>query len=427
MQALSEATSPAVLLTTTNTEDSVPHELHPACVILAVGFGVERTIDGVAFRSYWTNDSLHQEVSRTGPARRVLVTGCGDGGLVDTLRLSLKNFEHRAFVERIIRDPSLENTKRSLNDIEERAQRLLTTGSRDDVDQELNKQYAELAVPESVDRELEAGLRRDVKVTLNGSGPSPATIGASTLNRFIVFLLWKAKRLRYQRGLVREVAGTPDKYRVNFRLPDGRGVVRSYHDVIVRHGPEPSITRLIPVEAVRALQQVWRSMPDPTLLKLWPPDFYEAGPPTLARDLSEEKLATNRLAQATRLLDARGVLGVRPGRIGDGFGFIVITNADSDADRPRSVCGLPVKYEAWKRLPPVDESPSLASGVQVGARLIGEENRRPRQVGREGATLGCFVLTESRDVGILTVAHGLVTSPRTDMWQTGRVLALRVV
>ena len=31
------------------------------CVILAVGFGEERSMLGVPFLSYWENDSLHQE------------------------------------------------------------------------------------------------------------------------------------------------------------------------------------------------------------------------------------------------------------------------------------------------------------------------------------------------------------------------------
>jgi hypothetical protein len=66
------------------------------CVILAVGFGEERSVSGVPFLSYWENDSLHQETVRG--RRSILVSGCGDGGLIDALRLRLKNFDHAKFV-----------------------------------------------------------------------------------------------------------------------------------------------------------------------------------------------------------------------------------------------------------------------------------------------------------------------------------------
>jgi hypothetical protein len=68
------------------------HEGTFDAVILAVGFGLEREIAEVPWISYWHNDSLHQ-VSFKGSARH-LISGCGDGGLTDLLRIRLRNFKH---------------------------------------------------------------------------------------------------------------------------------------------------------------------------------------------------------------------------------------------------------------------------------------------------------------------------------------------
>jgi hypothetical protein len=67
-----------------------PFDVRADFAVLAVGFGLEKTLDRVPARSYWLNDSLHQELAFAPPEpRRVLVSGSGDGGLIDALRLCL--------------------------------------------------------------------------------------------------------------------------------------------------------------------------------------------------------------------------------------------------------------------------------------------------------------------------------------------------
>ena len=72
-------------------------------LIFAVGFGVERTIDGLAPRSYWRTDPLTQpSIGLSGRKLRVLVAGDGDGGAIDVLRAALNRFDHGPFIDRII-------------------------------------------------------------------------------------------------------------------------------------------------------------------------------------------------------------------------------------------------------------------------------------------------------------------------------------
>ena len=58
-------------------------------VIVAVGFGIEKKHTDVMFRSYWHLDTLAQPTIRGSWPRRWLVSGTGDGGMIDAIRLVL--------------------------------------------------------------------------------------------------------------------------------------------------------------------------------------------------------------------------------------------------------------------------------------------------------------------------------------------------
>src|SRR5262249_24374524 len=65
-------------------------------VILAVGFGTERKgIDGAT--AYWDDDLLDKAHDQAG--KRWLVSGSGDGGLTDLMRLCIKQFNHKEVPE----------------------------------------------------------------------------------------------------------------------------------------------------------------------------------------------------------------------------------------------------------------------------------------------------------------------------------------
>lgn len=68
------------------TKPSVTPQNQYRLVVLAIGFGVEGHADGFEATDYWTPDGLDKE--HTAIARReIIVSGCGDGGLIDALRV----------------------------------------------------------------------------------------------------------------------------------------------------------------------------------------------------------------------------------------------------------------------------------------------------------------------------------------------------
>jgi hypothetical protein len=118
-------------------------------VILAVGFGLERPSDDFpVVGSYWEADNLERDdpVS-TGLRKRVLVSGTGDGGLIDVLRLSFRRFRHDTILQQLqeqwlsLRD--LQLVRQRLPEIETTAQQQRVAGDPD-YQANLNLAFADL-------------------------------------------------------------------------------------------------------------------------------------------------------------------------------------------------------------------------------------------------------------------------------------------
>jgi hypothetical protein len=170
-------------------------EWPPACradprhVLLAVGFGVEGTIPGIALSSYWRNDALAQaKLDGTSTERHhVVISGTGDGGLMDAVRVRLGEFddlEMARSIERISGDawPVLQ---RQLVELEQRA----WAASWTDAGKTLAYGYAQLHIPGDLVGWLQGRLRKDTRVTLVHRDDQWQTRNAQALNRFLTHLL----------------------------------------------------------------------------------------------------------------------------------------------------------------------------------------------------------------------------------------------
>jgi hypothetical protein len=73
------------------------HSADPLVVDLlidATGFGLESNPLGLADHSYWASGH-HLAYDHLAPGSRVLVSGCGDSGLVELMHYAIKDFDHR--------------------------------------------------------------------------------------------------------------------------------------------------------------------------------------------------------------------------------------------------------------------------------------------------------------------------------------------
>lgn len=199
-------------------------------VILAVGPGIERTIDPLPLVSYWRDDSLHQpELDPYGFHKRYLVSGTGDGGLIDLLRLKINNFD--VWHEEILTRIDTRNLQKQLSAIENSSPTPF----------ELAEFYKKLKTPHFVSEEIRKSMRKDTYVTLNSPDPFPFTLKSSQLNRFLVSRLLKMGAIRYRWGRIVDITpSSPHTVRFDSGAPE------QFDRVIVRHGPQRALERNFP-------------------------------------------------------------------------------------------------------------------------------------------------------------------------------------
>ncbi|MFY0527640.1 FAD-dependent oxidoreductase [Archangium gephyra] len=203
-----------------------------SAVVFAVGFGDEMGIPGAKTPRYWTDDGLHQHFPD--PGSRFLVSGIGDGGLVDLLRLRLQDFRHEHIVQELLSDSELEPVEQALLDIEEKLHQ------QEPSSHELLQQYQTLPVPGLIDQRIRERLRNDNQTVLNSPEPFPLSAKASILNRFLLSRLLMGGHLQYLPGSITKVEPQRDDlFEVHFN-PDRKD---SFHRVIIRHGTAPALER----------------------------------------------------------------------------------------------------------------------------------------------------------------------------------------
>jgi len=204
-----------------------------AAVVLAVGFGLERQVEGLEWVSYWGSDRLDKML---GGRKRHLISGCGDGGLVDLLRVWLKDFRHDKLEEEFLAGSSLDAVKKELHAIEKEAlQAEAQKGSASASRELLFERYQSLELPPEFDRKIETRLRPDTEAWLNGREGLPLSLNASILNRFLVSRLLFKFGVHYEAGeFTHEKVGR--QYKVRFPS----GVEEFFDHVTCRHGPSPT-------------------------------------------------------------------------------------------------------------------------------------------------------------------------------------------
>lgn len=158
-------------------------------VIVAAGFGLETQSPDYPTASYWRNEQLAQPVL-DGNQRRYLISGFGDGALIDLCRLTIERFRQDTIIYELF--------KKSLLEVEEHFSRKLeTAGSDSNIFKMLDDSEPKILRPAR--EELCKRIRKDVIVTLHLSGRNdevksfPQIFGrnSSFLNRMLTYLLYR--------------------------------------------------------------------------------------------------------------------------------------------------------------------------------------------------------------------------------------------
>lgn len=169
-----------------------------SAVIYAVGFGIEKG----GSVSYWRDDRLGQsDLDFGGGARiRYVVSGVGDGGLVDVFRLTIRDFRHDQIFSEMFGPPG----SPALTAIGAlRADEALKGGWIFDQFQRLESGDHAGVLVDAMGK-LKARLRSDTAVTLNGTESSfrrSLTLGRVSLsNALLIYCLFRIDAVTYEIG-----------------------------------------------------------------------------------------------------------------------------------------------------------------------------------------------------------------------------------
>lgn len=292
-------------------------------VIFASGFGIEATSASSAEGSYWASDKI--DIYREAETEKKLyVSGIGDGGLIDFIRLcfherhvhSLPIFtisELRHPEARKIRKPG-EYSPPPRSSWEERIfkaeqeaalllpenpiQRAETFG--EDVENEiaelLSARYAEIVddLPDGLLQMLDKSRVRERPVRLIGNLQKPFSLDTAPINKILIAHILSENPELYVRGWM-EQAG--DNFLV--RTPCGNNFTIPNQQAIVRHGARPPVYDISP-EFEKKNKYIPVTVADFTEAQFKPENFCEHISDHASVDVDEPEFRNNRTKLAIK-------------------------------------------------------------------------------------------------------------------------------
>lgn len=199
------------------------HEQSADIVVIAVGFGLEKGVLARSSVSYWSNDPLNQSHLGLAQKARILISGKGDGGLIDAIRAKIVDFDHAQFTWKLT-DSNL-------------YEKLLESGNKA-IENSLD--WHQIEFDANLLQFLDGVTRRDTEVILNAKSDWFLSKNSALFNRIILAMLFKNGEIEIQQGtiledeIVRE--GISGRLRVPIQLDKNCRTELDVHHLILRHG-----------------------------------------------------------------------------------------------------------------------------------------------------------------------------------------------
>jgi hypothetical protein len=229
-------------------------------VILAVGYGIE-ILDKSSSPSYWRNDDLSQPC--IGFTKKVLVSGTGDGGLIEVLRLRIKDFQHSEFFKIMYQSWVQEAAKRGKE-------------SNWNLDKIWENESSDKLKEKHKDFFDQNQIRPDTEVILHSSSNNIFETPSQDLHRIFVSLLVAINEVSLQNGnklekIKRDISGK----KWGAVLTNG-DIIENLDLIVQRHGTDKALRNIFPNIDTNVLSEEWKQKDqnDPvTYKKYYPADF----------------------------------------------------------------------------------------------------------------------------------------------------------
>jgi FAD dependent oxidoreductase len=170
-----------------------------SAAIVAAGFAKERVLSNYPCESYWVHDGLEAERNSS---RSFVVSGCGDGGLLDALRLAFKTeaFDRGKLTIKIVEMLGYDSeTSKIIRQAEKDVEKMEEAEAS--IRLEIEYRRAVAALPDDVGKLLLDSLypKKGV-VTLVGREPKPYSLAAAPINKLLLTIAKDQGRIAYDHG-----------------------------------------------------------------------------------------------------------------------------------------------------------------------------------------------------------------------------------
>ncbi|MDM0037046.1 tetratricopeptide repeat protein [Variovorax sp. J22P271] len=310
--------------------------------IIAVGFGAEQGLPGIEGHTYWSNNSILRDQITI--QRRLWLSGVGDGGLIDGLRLCYADFDRGRLLVRGAM--ALSTLRDRIQEIEIRA-----TACEDDDErsQALEADYLELVESPRVLGALEGALATSDVLPMGyivHRQATPFDHRAAPIHRLLFALALKKKLIEPRRGSVTTDDQGP-------MLVQGDGNTHRIHasQIFLRHGASGALAGLISDEAIAELRSdIFRRHQDALLTPRWPPLYFERQPAAQFRNrlFKPREFALYAREFLQKALHADGIVPNNVGIAKPANDYeLVVKLSEADADKmqrvPDDALGLAVR------------------------------------------------------------------------------------
>ncbi|HEX7855949.1 MAG TPA: hypothetical protein VF503_19875 [Sphingobium sp.] len=311
-------------------------------VFLTTGFGPERDLEHPKVQSYWTEDHL-EDVLNKSPALKWIVSGTGDGGLIDALRVTYPGFMRDELALQILQIEDGPGIRAAVADIERKAQDIPSATSRARF---YEAEYTKIArdMSQNAKRKLPDLDAGRIPVELIGRLPAPYDLTSAPIHKIILAYSIYKKRISYRRGTL--IKGTPSGHRLQVSRTKVEDV--EYDKIIIRHGAKAPIWSFLSTAKVKKLRSDQQRLGD-FLIVDTPPgvepqeQFYTKFPTIPGRSQHPVEFAEQRVDMAREIMRNRFKTGIKI--IGSKY-QIALDDADLKAaeavfwDRPKELFGI---------------------------------------------------------------------------------------
>jgi hypothetical protein len=221
-------------------------------VLLAFGFGLEPAhgVAGVTTASYWSDAGVPVAEFEGRPTPRFLISGNGDGALIDLVAAASAHFDHAGMIREIVRQPNIDRIFERLQAIDTQAREASRNKQGFDFlaayDAEIRDDLSQLGLFELVTHRLRSGVR----IILQTLKSEAFSIETATLNRLSAYLVIRACetggltdfRHLHCADIVPAPTPAPAPYTASLWFDCG-GEVIGVDQAIIRRGPERAAAR----------------------------------------------------------------------------------------------------------------------------------------------------------------------------------------